>query len=201
MDDDFYQEAIQIMTELMSHEVSKLFLNPIFGKPNSGKKSKKNCSYCFSEILNALLEKQYTSKEEWIHDVNHLFGKIRTNQKGTYFEDIIIYLSEVFEKLLNKSYTFSKPRKWIETVMNYKIKVTALIKHPPLIPSTIREVTRKINELNDSNTNQQIIDIINKHQPEVLSFKKTEIIQLNKLNQDTLNELNHFLDSVKAKQQ
>ena len=198
--DDFYDEAQEIMNKLLSHNTSKMLIEPFWQnikkKKNTTQHHKKIQSKNFSDILENLSYREYESKDEWINDVNHVFEAIHKQQKDTYFDDIIPYLQSMFEKYLTDSESLKTTEKWVKKVMHYKMKITQYIRNPPLVNQSLREITDKISLINDYDNNTDILNIINEHQPELIKNNQKEIIQLNKLQPETMNALNSYLDQL-----
>ena len=196
----FYYEANIIMNKLLSHYVSKLLIEPywqnIKKKKKTSNSSKKAKSKNFSEIMQNLSLKSYNNKEEWIEDVNYVFDLISKQQKGTYFVDNVNFLKTKFDKYLYKSDLFNTTENWVHRVMHYKLKISHYIQKPPLIQTTIEDIIQKISEIIDNSHNQNILNIIHKYQPELITNNQIETIQLNKLQSETLKALDSYLNQI-----
>ena len=203
-----FQICLNIMEELNNNLLCKYIFNLLIFDNEQEKKLLN-----FLEIKNKLIEKNYSTINQWEKDINLLLNYLKKNYQNDNLKIICINeCLKIFEKLLKKL-IFFKLSKWCEIINYYELKLNNLNSNSPPILSAFFDSPEDINNFDEKPITEEEINIfvrvsqylnteedykailllINKYQPDLKFSLENEIqIDVSDLKSKTIRSLRNF---------
>jgi len=203
-----------VMSGILSHPISKAFIDPLedYDVVSSDFHKIVKKPMDFTKILDNIKEKKYKNIETWISDVNLVMG----NAEKYFGEDTEYYfaskeLRRIFHRFLDQKMLNG----WCDRVYKLRSRIDKLVHTPPLasmIGATfdykkelveqlltekdMTDMSQALEKLTDPQEQSELISIISSYQPELVSVGKNIVCDITKFRLSTFNALKSKMVSI-----
>lgn len=219
MTEKLRREAINAMTEIMSHPISTLFRDPVVPGDVAPPQYFEIISnpQDLSTIKTQLIDKKYTSVQKWLDDVEAVWANAEQyHGKDTPFAIAAAENRRLWGKI-KKNIENSAIGKWCGDVYEYRTQITDIMTQPP---SKVKQFTSSLgtarsmkqaqptlsekeihnfilasSQLTTDDDYREMINIITEMQPELETGSQELDVDVSKLNINTINRLKEYIKS------